>query len=352
MLEFSTGTSDSTQRSENLTAQMGIKTPFAGLSPELKYVLTGNYKESNTSNFKDAVSFKFSLPFEIDKNTLSFNINKSAGSLHEASQEGSYISDMNFIFNNQNNKNWFYSSLPFADLFSRDLPEKIFDSSAINSWYSSMYELTWERPLANSTLDFYLPVNSSFSFSRDISKADSISDFYQLKLTAGNTFVNMLGSKGRLHWFKFFSQDEFNSYLTAILKIPSNNTEDIKLMISWYGIRTGRDFNIQDSINWQLRTTGIWSHSGTKSFITYIPKLFIKDFSDLDSSLVRKETFNINLGCADSKNTESVELIHAVEMKLLSKYTITASFGMNLIFTEKAATILGTTAAIGGKLSF
>lgn len=361
-LEFSTGNENAYYRAEELNGNLTIKLPINDLAPALTFSLKGDYYNKNEHLYSDTINFSLNIPFTVSSNKFNFNISKNAGGISGTSGYD-YFSDFNQLFSGLNQYTWYYSSLPFIDLFSDSFYTDLYDPSSIEKFYSTKYEFNWKRNLSNFITDLFVPISSSIVISRDITRTDNIADIYQIKLTAGNAFINLLGNEGKLKLLKAFSQDEFNSYLTTIIKIPATSPKDTTFQVSWYGslllfidsqnsVKTGTDISIETNGDYQIRATGIWTHKGNDSILLQIPSLFINDYDKKQSKITRKENFNLSISKNNLIHSELFQFIHNCDLQIKNNYTITTGIGASLKITENAATNLETEFTIGGKILF
>lgn len=363
LTEFSIGEENASTRNENLNAQLKLTIPYGNLNPVFKFTMNGTFQNSSKESFSDNTSMNLNIPFGIGKNTFSIILSKTAGGKKENPQVSNYGQDIELFAKTQKDRSWYYTTLPFLDLFSPNLSSKLQENIHQEAFYNSRYEINWKRTLSNNISDLYIPVSASLSFARDISTSDTVSDLYQIKLTAGNAFVNLLGAKGKLKLIKEFNQDEYTSFFTGIIKIPNKEIEKTTCAVSWYGslllyknnkdtLKTGMDFTLSSNLDWKFRATAIWSYEGENTILLKIPEFIFKNTDFSDKEIIRKETLNITLSDENNINSQLFQLNHSCEMKLLKNYTITAGAGMNLKFTESSATTLGLELSLGGKLNF
>lgn len=330
--------------------------------PQITYSVNTNTNNIQKQNFDNATIFTLAIPFKIKNNSFSFSYTKKGTLLDENTFLNSYIDDIQQLFTSSQNLSWFYETIPLYDLFDNSIPTLMKDNNFKQKSFTSKYQVTWKRPLFSSAKDLFIPMSINTSFSRDIIASSNINDIYQLKTSLNYNFINLLGSKGKLHLFNFFSQDEYSSNLTAQIKIPSTSNnitwsvtlnEALLLYINNTNtIRLTSDFNITQKDNWEIKLGTLWTHDGKDSILIMIPGLFYNKINDYNKSISRKEDFSIMIGQVNGKFKQEYKYIHSCDALLNNKITISNSLGTSFNYTQEKALSINLEYYLGAKLTF
>lgn len=362
-LQFSTGKNYASSRTQDYNAVLYTELPFLSIRPEFSYRLNAMYQNIAETTLTDVTELSYTQPLSFDNNSFNFSYKRSGIGEEQHSSGGSYISDFSAISKSFTKRKFVYTAIPFYDLFDKKLSQNINSNLVSDSQtYSTVYSLNWKRKLMNNWLDFLVPSSSGVDFSREIKTGITQSDLYQIKGVISNTALNCFGSQSKLAFFNWYTQDEFISSITGTVKIPLLKSEQTTFAISAYdqilflisetdSLKTGIDFSLETTLDWNIRATSIYSRNGTSSFITDIIKHFSKK-DDLEIKILRKETLNLSAGQKDKILHQQYEFLHSTDFSFLKYYSITTGIGAVFSTTQNTASNLGLNLNIGGKIEF
>lgn len=359
--QFTSGDAFAEQRTELINTNLTY-TITKNIIPQLSFKLESQTNNNQIQNNSNTSVFNISLPFKIKNNSFSISYSKKGINTKENTLYNNYSQDLSNLFRNQTEMYWYYTAIPFYELFDSSLNNKLLNTAGVSNSYNSKYEIKWKKPLSGSVKDLYIPIAASLAVTRDIVTSTNINDIYQLKADINYSFINLLGSKGKLKLFNFFSQDEYNSLISTLIKIPSSGTnitwkltlaESLLFYIDNKNtIKTTSDFNISGSENWQLKFGGIWTHTGKDSVLASLPSIFIKSINDMSKDISRKETFTIAFGKNNNLFQQEYKYIHSCDVKLDEKITINNSLGAAFNHTQEKAASLNLEYSLGVKIQF
>lgn len=358
---FKFGNENASLREENLLLDIKGTIPYFSLKPEIKFSLDGEYISDSKTTFNDKEELNLIIPFEIAKQKFSISWTKSGGGTENCLRDGNYSKDIQKVFENQKERNWYYQSFPVYDLISPTLANQISDSS--NCLYTGIYSASWNRPLFNSINDLFIPVNLSINFGREIKSSDSLSDYYSYSVNFATQAVNLFGSKNLLHKTSWFESDEYSSSFDLNIKHPRNDSQNIIYSISLYNqalfyinsdssLKGAVDFSIDSKIDWHTKGSLVYISRGNRSPLASIISFFIKSKNNEEPVISRKETLNIDFGKSTDTGFANFDFYHTCEVNFLKNYSIYATAGTNLSITEKKACSLGIDLTLGGKINF
>ncbi len=362
-LEFSTGEEAAAARNGSYAASLGGIIAFQNtqltIKPKLTYELSDKYNKTEYSAlqnpvFNDKEFLQLQLPFSTDKKSFSFEISRTGGSFQNIKEGGTYISDSQTLFELQNQRLWFYSSIPFYELFDLNLK----DTLPVDSGYASKYEGVFRRSLYNSKKDLIIPSVLSLALTREISTKSPAADFYQIKLVITNNSVNNFGSTSKDKYFTWFNQEELSTNLVTVLKIPAEEPENLKLNIQTFAqlllflteksvITEMFDFSIETFSNWNLRNTISYSRPSDTSLITSMVKSFGSQYL-----ISRKDSFTAEAGMCEAVLKQNYTYNHTVGIDFLEYYNINAGIGGTLTLIENKANKISLTLSLGAKAEF
>lgn len=364
---FSLGKETASTRQIVFNNSLGLKIPFADLYPNFLYKIESCYKNSSTVNYSDTTTLNFILPFSLGNNNFSFEINRETSENQLTEKGGNYISDCQKYFSHFENNLYFYTSIPFYELFNKNLKSYIFNAGANilsleNNSFSTKYEFSWKRKLYNSLVDFFIPASSQIAISRNINSAADISDYYQIKSVISNSCVNIFGKQSKLKIFKFYNTDEYLSSITTIVKIPSETPENTTFGIAAYSqsifyltntdtLKQGLNFSIDTDSNWNFNSLTTWNHSATTSPLQMLLKL-IPDKNNSKMKISEKENLNILIQKTSSNFKQIYSFDHKDEVDFLKYYSAAIATGASFTSNSNSSDLLNFTLTISGKMEF
>ena len=365
---FSTGKENASSRENLWTSSLNAIIPFEKTSliikPKVTFEFSDTYKLNTTEGstspiFSDKEYLQFLLPFNAEKKAFSFEISRTGGGKEKTAAGGNYISDEDKLFSLQNDRKWFYTSIPFYELFDQTLMKKISDDAG----YAAKYEGSFRRSLYNSKKDIIIPSSLTLALTREITKATPSADLYQIKLVITNNSINNFGKKSAKKHFLWFEQEELTTSLTTIMKLPANDPANLRFSIQSYLqlllfisdkalISEQLDFSIENSANWNLRNTTSYSRPSQTSLVMYLAKLIFPSLSDSAYSITRKDSFTAEAGSNNAVMQQKYSYNHTVGIDFLDYYNINAEIGGTLILNQKLADRINLNISLGAKAEF
>ncbi|WP_407434642.1 DNA polymerase IV [Treponema sp.] len=382
--QFSIGNPSASKRNTSLIINNTLSTPFASFAPRVNFSQGSTYTSGTQNLFSDMTQFEFVFPFKVGDQNLSFTYAKTGSNIENVVKGGTYLSDIEKMCSSMTERSYFFTSLPFYDLFSNDLARKVHDtcphsSASIpllddevsqSSSYNALYEFAWRRPLSASKYDLFVPVIATLSFARDISAAENLTDTYQVKSTLGYTSVNIFSRDGAYPIFKWCKSDEYNLSLNAALKFAKDNPDEVYQQYSTYlqanfyktdedVIRSAVQFMFQDTSNWNAKATIQYTRKSSFSPLLEFIKLFNDEFDYSSLKLLRTDSLNFNAisnlaNSTDAKKRQyqSIEFNHLIEIQITKQISINTSLASEFTHTRDEICTLGFSAGIGGRLTF
>ncbi len=362
-LEFSCGEEKALYRSLNYNTNFKSDFTKLSFSPNLDFSLKSNINNSSLKHYLTQ-DLLLDFPFKVKKETFSISYQKTAYDLLNNCTSPSYLEDSSLLFSNLAKSGNFYKALPFADIFSKELGQRLlYESENQLSTYSCRYNFSWKRPLSNSIKDIFLPNNSSLIFERDIKANSTLSDLYQIKITASSTALNNFGSKSIKPVFKFFESDELYSSLTAALKLPSDNLSETSFSLSAYSqllLYINSKSSISTALNLQLSTEGIWnvkttfiySRPAQKSIVLGLANLLSNNYFMGKYDITQKDIFNISMGKTSSAFFQKYNYEHNNSVKLSKHYSLGLTFGGNFYWYEGSSASFELITDLSCKVTF
>lgn len=369
---FSAGKSDATSRNIKFSAKMLTKISPAALSPSINFQTEGKYACTTDTVFSDTTEAGAEIPFRIRKNSFSFKYKKEGGGKALCAQGGDYKNDAENLIEKLGERTYYFSAVPFYDLFSAALADEMRKTTANSAGnqlsYSGTYSFLWKRGLSAGIKDLLIPSSVDFSAARDIIITDTESDIYQLKATVLNTPFNLFGSQSRLRLFKWYKTDEFAFSLTGAVKIPASSPKDTLFSISTYAqggfymndsdvLKLAAQFKLETDTSWNTQYTALWKRRCKSSPVMYFIKLFCPQKAAGKISaikLTRTDSLDFSLSFSDSteKLTQKYEISHRLDATILSYLSIYLGASASYTDVQDNTALLGITATIGGKLEF
>ena len=332
-LEFSTGKENATLRNTLWSASLSGAVPFKDspltIKPKLTYELSDSYQ---SEAFTDKEQLSLLFPITLNKKNFSFEISRTGGGTQSIQTGGDYISDSKKLFELQNERSGFYTSIPFYELFDRQLKNKL----SYGTGYAAKYEGNFRRSLFNSKKDLYIPTALTFAVTREISQLPPVKDLYQLKLVVTNNSVNN------------FKNDELTTSLSAIIKIPASDASNFKLNIKAYAqlvffitektvINEQFNFSIEDTANWDVKNILSYTRPSQTSLITTAAQFLVPQARQTDYSISRKDSVTAEIERNDAILKQTYSLNHKVGIDFLDYYNVYADIGATLVLNQKLA---------------
>lgn len=356
-LEFSTGDENALLRNNTLTGILSGSIPQSKFKPSLTYRLASTYNNTSDSTFTDLSTLSLSLPFTFSKNSLTFNISRNGGFTENISFGGNYYSDLEKLFELQNNRGWFYSSIPIYELFDKTLIKNITGN------YSSKYEVTYKRTLFNNIKDVFVPSAASFAVIRDIKPFETVQDIYQYKTVLTNTSVNNFGTNSKLKLFDWFKQEEIISSITGIFKVPTDIPQNFTYQITSYLqinfmiaekqiLSTAFDCSFETNKNWSTHATFIYNRPSDTSLAVSLLNWIAPKTKEINFIISRKEILNFELIDSENILQQNYTYSHLVDMNFMKNYTLSNGFGLTYSHTQDSVHNLGINFTIGAKMQF
>lgn len=367
--QFSTGRKDAVNRVSDFSTKIDGIIPIKEtvFKPQLEYGLNGAYKKSEKTLFTDTESLSLLLPFSLNNWAAGFEIARKGGetktlsSFNSLYTDGSYTADLQNTLALQNEHQWFYTSVPFYELFDVKLADKI------KGDYSARYEIKYSRSLSNSLKDLFIPSSALFSVVRDIkNQNEKNADLYQIKCVLTNTSINNFGSNSVRKVFNFFQQEEIFSTLTGTIKIPVKEgsiSGDIKYQLSAYlqilllikektTFTSTMDFSIDNSLNWNTRGTFVYERPSSSCLYSLAIKYLFPQLLKVDYTIKRKDSLNIEFEKTSEEFIQKYGYSHYAEMMFQNHYAITGEIGGLYTGRQKTASRFTLNLSIGAKAEF
>ena len=208
-----------------------------------------------------------------------------------------------------------------------------------------------------------IPSFVTLGVSRDLASATKQSDVRQYRATLTNNSFNNFGRDSFNPIFSWYEQDEVITSLTAIMKVPDDLPENTTYQISGYiqlllfinstdTLKTALDGSFETNADYSGKTTIIWQRKGQTTPAVELVKFFSKKAAELDFSISRKETLNIEISKASEVRKQVYSYAHSVEAKFLQHYTLSTGLGIDFRYFSNSANLLSLTFSIGGKAEF
>ncbi len=375
---FDTGNSEAYSRNLYGTSTGEFSFPFLNLKPSYKISFNQKYKNSSYTTYTDATVQSFSIPFTVKKHSFSLLWEKSTGGVTNALSGGSYKADLQAFEDVLSEKNWYFKTLPFYDIFSDELNEKVLNNASMNEdsveslYYTSLYSLSWRRSFSANYRDFFLPQNASVSFERDIKTSSSVTDIFQFKGLLGFNALNVFGSKSSIHLTNLFEQDEYLTSISLTLKTPKENFFDSTLLVSLYQqstfyitqdsfFKAGAELTFEDKDNLSSKSTFIFKRPGKRSLLQEASYFFYKPKQNSKANnIARTDSLNIALSKASASSTSSTkithhqnyEYLHSLDIKLNSFVELNSSVGLSYDCIWDKIVTLSANASLGATIRF
>lgn len=366
-LAFSSGKEKASERNNLWSFAVNGTVPFSKgkltLKPKLTYELSNKYQLSDESEgsapatFSDKEFLSILLPFTTEKKFFSFEIARTGGGLTDALYGGDYIEDSQKLFDLQDQRVWFYSSIPFYELFDKNLNEKVSDS------YSAKYEGNFRRTLYNSKKDLLIPSAFTLAVTREINRQPPVADLYQLKAVITNNSINNFGSNSSGKLFDWFTQEELTTRLSAIVKIPAAEPECFKINIQSFAqlilfisekstLTEVFNFSIEDKANWDVQNTLAYSRPSQTSLLTSLLYVIRPSAKNTPVTISRKDSFTVFVGRLEALMQQKYSYEHKLEIGFLEYYSVNAGISGTLVLNQEKADRINISLSLGAKAEF
>jgi len=365
-LEFSSGEADAAERTSLWSYVLNATAPFNSsltFKPKITYELSDKYflsddkRDSITPAFSDKEFISLLFPFTTENRFFSFEVARTGGGTKNIAWGGDYKTDAQNLYGLQDQRSWFYSSIPFYELFDSNLKDKITQS------YAAKYEGNFRRTLYNSKKDIFIPSALTLAVTREINSLPPVADLYQFKAVITNNSINNFGSKSKDKLFDWFTQEELTTRLSAIFKVPAGEPENFKFNIQYFSqlllfiseksiLSEQVNFSIEDLANWDVKDTITYSRPSATSLITAMAHLFLPSVKGSMYTITRKDSFTISVGRIEAELQQKYSYNHFVEIGFLEYYCINAGLEGTLIINEKLADRINLSLTIGAKAEF
>lgn len=368
--QYSLGSKDAINRSTTLSLLQTFDFPKINFTPQILFEGKNIFTKDNNSSLSQNTSVTFNFPVKIKNNTLSFQWKKQSNINTNSFQSDTYINDTKNYFANLSKQNYLLTSIPFVDIFSKNLKNKITNPSSENIFndiygYNSTYSINWKRPLKNKPItNLLLPSSLSFITARDIlhSQNGNSTDIIQLKTSLTYISMNCFGKVSKLKFFKWYQQDEFLSNYSITFKFSDNFKYLDSYLISGYNsmsffinplntIQNIIDFQFIGSGNWNLKTALSWERNVQKSPVISFIKLIFPKTKTEKIFLKRKNIFTYQVYDIEGIN-HSFKINHELENKLGKYVTITLDSAIETIIDKDNIFSIQLLCGIIGKVKF
>ncbi|MBQ4379318.1 MAG: DNA polymerase IV [Treponema sp.] len=375
---FSFDTGDEKAQKRNIKANLESSYAFdkAKLSPKISFETEGSYKSSSKVTFTDTTKAGFEIPFNLHKNNFSFSWKKSAGSVASEStgsveKGGSYSRDTSDLQKSLGEKGYFFTAFPIYDLTSPSLSTNVFDCDRESNYYTGNYAFNWKRAFFANKYDFFIPISAKLEATRDIRTGDNTTDFYQIKNTVNNTALNIFGRNGNLPVFSFFETDEYNSSLSAAVKIPRNAPSSFSFLVSGYfqsslyftdtdSLKQGIEGSFEGSNDWKAKYTLVWRRNSKSSLAKGILSFFNENLSQKVIRITKSDSLNASASSSTSSSSSSskstkkyaLDYTRSTETQVSKYVSLNTEAGLSYSATWDKTANLSATASIGATIKF
>ena len=316
-------------------------------------------EENNNTVFADKEHLALHFPFTKDKNYINFEISRTGGGIQKIKNGGNYKTDNQLLFSLQDERDWFYTSIPFYELFDQNLKDKL----SYGSSYAAKYEGNFRRNLYNSKKDLYIPSALTLALTREISIQQPVKDLYQIKLVLTNNSVNNFGRNSLNKTFNWFNQEELTTSISAIMKIPATDASNFKINIQAYAqlllfisektvLNEQFNFSIEDTANWDVKDSLSYSRPSKTSLITTLAQYLVPQAKQTDYSISRKDSITAEIGKNEDVLKQTYSINHTVGIDFLDYYNVYAGIDGKLIFNQNLAHRFNLSLTLGAKAEF
>lgn len=367
--EFSFDTGDEKAQKRTVGGKSSLSYSFdtLKLKPEIFFDTEGNYKSSAKVTFSDTTKSGFNIPFSLSKNNFEFSWKKSTGSTNPAEKDGSYNQDTQNLQKSLGEKSYYFVAMPVYDLASSSLATKVQETDRESNFYQGNYSFSWRRAFYANKYDFFIPISAKLEATRDIRTGDNLTDFYQIKNTVNNAALNIFGRNGSIPLFSFFSNDEYNSSLSAAVKIPRNEPGQYSYLVNGYFqatfyfseknyLKNGIEGSLEGKDDWKGKYTIVWKRDAESSLAKGIVSIFSEKMAEGTKRIIKTDSLNLAASKASSttKITKkySIDYMHATETQVSKYVSLNTDVGLGYSATWNKIALLSATATIGATIKF
>lgn len=365
---YSLGRHDASSRTESISVRNSFSFADGSIKPSL--TLKGDALKEDT--FKDSVSLIFEIPFKISTQTFTLgwsrlsygeNANQSAEKLYSA-----YAQDISFAASCFGKRQWFWKTLPAADLFAE---ASVVSDKTFTEKNNSSYYISWAKPVSYSYTDLFIPAGASVSFARETLSSATVSDYYLLKLQTLFTSLNVFGKYGSSKLFDWYEQDYFSTILSANLKIPRHEPKDItpgfnisiddSFYLEYDGIlQFTFDTYFEKKNNYSINSLVTYKRKAESSPVILLISLFTDRVKPNSTVLTRKDILSYQFiksqdnSISDTKisRQHKASVSHSLEAQINRYFTAITSAAASYSVSEKENMYCSLIFALGGKLNF
>lgn len=348
---FNAGHSQATLRNVGINGQLSWEFKLLSLKPSVSFQTENKYTSTSSCEYLDNSTFSFSVPFNVAKQNFQLKYQKNSSGTKTVSKGGDYQKDFTELNEALWERDFFLKAPPVYDLFAKTLPQdmshEVLHSQTEKLYYSGLYSFSWKHSVFNNLKDLFIPSSLECSAQRQISVAETQSDFYILKASVINTPFNLFGSQGTSRLFNWYKTDEFIISLTGTAKIPAENPENTLWNGGFYcqsGIyisdtnilKTGNQFTLETDLSWKCKNSLLYKRNSTG-------KTKLNDTDSLD----------IDFNYSNEKNEldQGYLYSHLTSIFVTDNLTVNAGASAELKITKALTTII-TSITLGGKLTF
>ncbi len=356
--QFSAGSETNSKRNVNFNEALSFKIPLSDIKPQFTYDINQSYKNTSSVLYENSLSTSLFIPFNFNSNSFNLSWTKQGTSQENTFQKASYKEDIDYMFHNQNNINWYYKALPVAD-FTKDFVEQ---NNYNQVSYSSIYRLGWKRNFSATKYDFFIPVNAGFNFSRDITCSSSQTDLFQYQTFATFTAMNVFGKTGTVHLFDIFEQDSYISNFQASLKLPSNSLRQTSVLFSGYFlsdfritssdlIKNAFEASAEGSDQWNIKETLSYSRQVPWTLLSSIASLF-SDTPSNEYISTRKDSLNLLFSRNEEFKKRTIQYLHSADVQINKYVTLNSDFELSYDATVDKIILLLASGSLGITVKF
>ena len=365
--QFSTGKENSILRNEIFNIKQTFNFKNINFAPYIYLEAKNNFIKTLNESTQTNTIIKLVLPFKIKKNSFTFSLSKEMQTNDLNVNHKNYFNDANEYFNTISKQNWFAKTIPFADLFSKNISQIISENNFTNNTltYFTSYDFTLKRPIGNNgIINLFLPISSSLTLSRDIQNAKdgNTTDINQIKTTFAFTSLNCFGKFGQRKVFTFYEQDEYIAAYSISLKFNELFTNLDSYLITGYSglslylkkyniVSSSIDFQFIEKNLWNAKTSLTWKRNIPSSFIINTIINIVPSLTESKINLERKNILYYQI--SDYKLiSHTIGISHELKSQFGKFFTLTGVISMDTKLNEENNIMFELIASLIGKIKF